>query len=118
MPKNPAALDAIYHALAEPNRRVMLQQLSAKGGQSVSQLKATLPISLPAVMQHVDVLAKSGLIRTYKEGGARISELRVAGLDTAQRWIEARRAALNKRLDRLETYLESEDSTAREEDAE
>jgi DNA-binding transcriptional ArsR family regulator len=102
---NSNPLDSIYRALAEPNRRAMLEQLSARGKQSVSELKAPLDISLPAVMQHLDVLTESGLVKTYKSRGSRICELRPVGLDRAQRWIMQRRHTLGKRLDRLENYL-------------
>jgi DNA-binding transcriptional ArsR family regulator len=102
-----ATLDAVYGALAEPHRRSMVRQLSQRGPQSVSQLKAALPISLPAVMQHLNVLTRSGLVRTHKRGGARICELRPVALDQAQRWIGQRREAVDKRLDRLGQYLES-----------
>jgi len=115
MAKSAAALDAIYHALSEPHRRSIVQQLAQRGAQSVSQLKAPLPITLPAVMQHVDVLTRSGLVRTRKRGGARICELRPAGLSQAQRWIAQRRDALERRLDRLGEYLEGRRTEAEEE---
>jgi len=111
-----AELSAIYHALAEPNRRAIVQQLSQRGAQSISELQAPLTISLPAVMQHLTVLTDSGLVRTYKRGRARMCQLRPAALDQAQRWITQRRSALNKRLDRLGAYLESQPSTPNEEE--
>jgi DNA-binding transcriptional ArsR family regulator len=107
MLKSSEALDSVYRALAEPNRRSMVKQLSQRGRQSVSELKAPLSISLPAVMQHLDVLTESGLVLTYKEGGSRYCELQSAALDEAQQWIMRRRASLERRLDRLGQHLEA-----------
>ena len=67
----PAAnLDRMFGALADPTRRLMVERLS-RGPASVSELAAPLPMSLPAVVQHLHVLEDSGLIRTQKVGRTR-----------------------------------------------
>jgi DNA-binding transcriptional ArsR family regulator len=65
-----ATLDSAFQALADPSRRSMVARLS-RGPASVSELAAPLEMSLPAVVQHLDVLQKSGLVRSEKVGRVR-----------------------------------------------
>ena len=101
----PNYLDGVFHALADPSRRVIVERLS-KGPASVSELARPLPMSLPAVVQHLQVLETSGLIRSEKVGRVRTCHLELKTLDQAEAWISARRVTWNKRLDRLGAYLE------------
>ena len=57
------ALDRTFHALADPTRRGMIAQL-CRGPASVSELAAPLTMALPSVMQHLQVLEESGLVRS------------------------------------------------------
>jgi DNA-binding transcriptional ArsR family regulator len=99
-----SALDLVFQALADPTRRALVEQLTL-GPRSVSALAAPLPMSLPAVHQHLQVLEHSGLVRSEKVGRVRTCRLDVTKLDTVQDWINARRATWERRLDRLDTYL-------------
>ena len=99
-------LDLVFQALADPTRRVIVERLS-HGPASVSELAEPLPMSLPAVHQHLQVLEASGLIRSEKVGRVRTCHLELKMLDTAETWIEARRASWRRRLDRLDAYLAS-----------
>ena len=67
MPTATAQLDRAFHALADPSRRSIVVRLS-RGPASVSELAAPLAMSLSAVMQHIDVLQRSGLVRSEKVG--------------------------------------------------
>ena len=79
-----ADLDRVFHALADPGRRVMLDRLS-KGPASVSELGKPLTMSLAAVVQHVQVLEESGLVRSQKLGrNIRTCSLYVATLRLAE----------------------------------
>ncbi|MDT4900898.1 MAG: hypothetical protein QOJ78_1828, partial [Pseudonocardiales bacterium] len=62
-----AEVDVIFHALADPTRRVIVERLG-RGPASVSELAKPLPMSLPAVVQHLQVLEASGLVRSEKVG--------------------------------------------------
>jgi DNA-binding transcriptional ArsR family regulator len=104
MLNNVADLDGVFHALADPGRRLMLERLD-QGQATVSELGKSLPMSLAAVVQHVQVLEASGLVRTQKLGRTRICSLNPAPLRTAERWISERRAFVERRLDRLGQYL-------------
>lgn len=106
MLKRTAELDLVFQALGDPTRRVILERLS-RGSASVSELAKPLPMSLPAVHQHLQVLEASGLVRSEKVGRVRTCHLELKMLNTAETWIEARRAMWMRRLDRLDTYLAS-----------
>jgi DNA-binding transcriptional ArsR family regulator len=99
-----ADLDRVFQALADPGRRLMLERLSA-GPASVSELGRPLAMSLAAVVQHVQVLEASGLVRSQKTGRTRTCSLNPAGLRSAEHWISERRSLVERRLDRLGDYL-------------
>jgi DNA-binding transcriptional ArsR family regulator len=99
-----ADLDRVFHALADPGRRVMVERLSA-GPASVSELGLPLAMSLAAVLQHVQVLEASGLVRSQKTGRTRTCSINPAVLRSAESWIAGRRAFVERRLDRLGGYL-------------
>jgi len=98
-------LDRTFHALADPTRRAMVQRL-ARGPASVSELAKPLSISLPAVVQHLQVLEASGVVRTEKIGRVRTCHIEAKALSAAERWITERRALWERRLDRLGAYLD------------
>jgi len=100
-----AALDRTFHALSDPTRRAMVQRL-ARGPASVSELARPLSISLPAVMQHLQVLEASGVVRSEKTGRVRTCSVEPKMLTLAERWIADRRELWERRLDRLGQYLE------------
>lgn len=99
-----APLDRVFFALADPGRRRMVERLS-RGPASVSELAKPLEMTLSAVMQHLDVLESSGLVRTEKVGRVRTCHVEQLALQTAEEWIIKRRAAWERRLDRLDAYL-------------
>ena len=99
-----ADLGRVFHALADPGRRAMLEQLST-GPASVSELGRPLAMSLAAVLQHVQVLEASGLVRSHKTGRTRTCSINPAVLGSAESWIAERRAVVERRLDRLGEYL-------------
>ena len=101
-----APLDRAFQALADPTRRAMVARL-AQGPASVSELKAPLLMSLPAVMQHLAVLETSGLVLSQKSGRVRTCRINPAALAEAERWITERRIEWERRLDRLGDYLKT-----------
>ena len=82
----------------------MLARLS-RGPASVSELAKPLPMSLPAVLQHLKALEDSGLIRSEKAGRVRTCRLNPGVLAAAEQWIVDRRSDWEKRHDRLEEYV-------------
>src|ERR671922_1333080 len=99
-----ASLDLAFQALADPTRRVMVERLS-RGPASVSELARPLTISLPAVVQHLQVLEDSGLVRSEKVGRVRTCRIEGAALQPAERWMAERRRFWERGLDRLGDYL-------------
>src|SRR5665213_3054510 len=99
-------LDRMFHALADPARRGLLERLS-RGPAPVSELARPLPMSLPSVMQHLGVLEAAGLVRSEKLGRVRTCAIEPAALSLAEQWINARRIEWDQRLDRLGDYLKS-----------
>ena len=103
----------IFHALADPTRLAMFEQLS-QGPASVGELARPLPISLPAVMQHLAVLEADGLVHSEKVGRVRTCRIEPAALKTAGDWVAKRRALWARSLDRLGDYLaETEDQQSK-----
>jgi DNA-binding transcriptional ArsR family regulator len=99
-------LDRLFHALADPARRAMVERLT-RGPAPVSELARPLPMSLPAAMQHLGVLEAAGLVRSEKIGRTRICAIDAQTLNQAEQWINARRIEWEHRLDRLGDYLKT-----------
>jgi DNA-binding transcriptional ArsR family regulator len=99
-----AQVDGILHALADPTRRVIIERLG-QGATSVSDLAGPLPMSMPAVMQHLKVLEDARLVRSEKVGRVRTCHLEVTTLTTVQDWIAERKRTWESRLDRLGALL-------------
>jgi DNA-binding transcriptional ArsR family regulator len=103
-----AVLGRVFQALADPTRRVMVERLS-RGPASVTELAEPFEMSLPSIVQHLQVLEASGLIRSEKVGRVRTCRIGEAALESAERWITERRATWERRLDRLGHYLDETD---------
>lgn len=99
-----AELDAIFQALADPTRRAILIRL-CEGPASVSELARPFAMSLPAIVQHLQVLEHSGMVRTEKIGRVRSCSIEPAAVRLAEDWLGRRRTGLERRLDRLEAFL-------------
>ena len=98
------SLDLMFHALSDPSRRSMVERLS-RGPASVSELARPFAMSLPAVVQHLQVLEASGLVQSKKVGRVRTCRVDPKALQAAERWINDARTAWEGRLDRLGAYL-------------
>ncbi len=104
-----AKLDLAFQALADPARRGMVEQL-CRGPASVSDLAKPLSMTLSAVVQHLQVLESSGLVRSRKAGRVRTCQIDQAALRNAESWLTARRTIWERRLDRLGEYLDAQDA--------
>jgi DNA-binding transcriptional ArsR family regulator len=100
-------LDLVFQALADPTRRAMVVRLCA-GPASVSELARPFAMSLPAVVQHLQVLESSGLVKSQKIGRVRTCSIVPATVRLAETWLGARRTASERILDRLEAFLAAE----------
>jgi DNA-binding transcriptional ArsR family regulator len=98
-------LDKTFAALADPARRTMVERL-VQGPATVSELARPLPMSLPAVMLHLKVLADSGLVTSEKVGRVRTCRIEPKMLSQAEHWVAERRALWERNLDRLGAFLD------------
>ena len=97
-------LDQVFKALADGTRRDMVERL-IRGPASVGELAQPLAMSLPAVMQHLQVLEACGLVRSEKVGRVRTCRIEPAALRIAEDWIGRQRTTWEHKLDRLGDYL-------------
>ena len=104
MLKNSPRLDRAFQALADPARRGMLARL-AHSPATVSELAQPLKMSLPAVLQHLQALETSGLIRSEKKGRVRTCRLQPGVLAEVEQWLVDRRSEWEIRHDRFEEYV-------------
>jgi DNA-binding transcriptional ArsR family regulator len=105
---SPERLDAAFAALADPTRRAILDRLADGGEVSVSELAAPFAVSLPAVMKHLDVLARARLIERAKTGRTVRCRLRPEPMETAMQWLARYEHFWTERLDALAKFVEDE----------
>jgi DNA-binding transcriptional ArsR family regulator len=103
---DPVRLDRVFSALADPTRRALITQLAEAETLSISQLAKPLPMSLPAVMKHLDVLETAGLIAREKTGRTVHCRLVAEPMETALAWLERYEKFWSQSLDRLAAALE------------
>jgi len=101
---NYSGVDPVFHALGDPTRRAIVERLCVSPA-SATDLAKPLKMTLAAVVQQLQVLERSRLIRTKKSGRVRTCYLDTEGLRVADRWIRERRALWERRLDRLGDLL-------------
>ena len=106
MTNNSAALDRIFHALADPTRRAIVARL-CRGPASVSELAKPLSMALPTVLQHLQVLETSRLIRSEKAGRVRTCHLEPVAFASIEHWIGRQRIVWEARLDRMAAYAKA-----------
>jgi DNA-binding transcriptional ArsR family regulator len=104
----PVRVERAFDAFGDHTRRKIVERLS-RGPASVSDLAKPLDVSLAAVTQHLQVLTRSGLVRTEKVGRVRTCHLDPAGLDIVVDWIGQCRSMWESRLDRLGELLVDSD---------
>ena len=78
---------AVFAALAEPMRVAIIERL-AERPMAVGELAAGLPVTRPAVSQHLKVLKEAKLVRDHAEGTRRIYSLDPAGLGPMRMWLD------------------------------
>lgn len=99
-------LDHLFSALSDPTRRAIVSRL-ASGPATVSELSKPFDIALPNFLKHVRILENSGLIKTRKQGRTRVCAIRPEALTPTEKWLANHRQQMARRLDRMESYLET-----------
>ncbi len=103
MVQSPAA-DGVFHALANPTRRKVLERLSV-GPATVSELAEPFDMQLPSFVQHLSVLERSRLVTSNKRGRVRTYEIAPERFTVVEDWLAARRRSWEARLDRFDQYV-------------
>jgi DNA-binding transcriptional ArsR family regulator len=106
-------LNRTFNALVDPTRRAILSQLERRDGASISELAEPFAIQLPAVMKHLDVLTKAGLVTRSKSGRRVTVRLQPQPMREAVEWLRRYERFWSGSLDRLTRYAESKESEAR-----
>jgi DNA-binding transcriptional ArsR family regulator len=86
----------VFHALADPTRRAVLQRLS-RGTAPVSELAEPFDMALPSFLQHLKVLEGCGLLRSRKSGRVRTCQIAPEPLEAAEDWMATQRALWERR---------------------
>jgi len=102
------ALDRVFSALADPTRRALVARLEQKESLTVSELAQPFPVSLPAIMKHLDVLSDAGLIERTKSGRTVTCQLKAAPMEQAMNWLARYERYWTEQLDRLAAFLEED----------
>ena len=105
-----STLDKAFHALADPTRRAILDELT-RGPASVSRLAEPFDATLASIVQHIQVLEGSGLIVTQKVGRTRTCLIAGNAFDQVEQWLTERRQVWEGRFDRLGALLETPDTS-------
>ncbi|HEX9851687.1 MAG TPA: metalloregulator ArsR/SmtB family transcription factor [Woeseiaceae bacterium] len=107
-----AQLNAVFHALADPTRRAMLDSLKLQD-RNISELSAPFAMSLEAASKHVKVLERAGLVRRTVRGRTHICQLHAQPMYGGLEWIRHYKQFWNERLDKLEELLHAENRESR-----
>jgi DNA-binding transcriptional ArsR family regulator len=92
----------VLSALADPTRRAVFERLR-RGPSSVARIAEGLPVSRPAVSQHLKALKEAGLVRDEARGTARIYRIHAPGLRDLRRWLDG---FWDEALDQFKQYAE------------
>jgi DNA-binding transcriptional ArsR family regulator len=108
----------IFVALADPTRRLLLQQLCEGGSGTAASFAARLPITRQAVTKHLVMLEQAGLVTVHETGRERRYVPQPESLQTVTTWIEAIEAQWDHRLAALQSYLLEKPNTPSVQDKE
>jgi len=97
-------MDRVLQALSDTTRRRLVERLS-DGPAGVTELARPFDVTLSAVMQHLTVLERSGIVTSSKTGRVRTYQLVPGALQPVERWAHRQRTAWESRLDALATVL-------------
>ena len=99
---------SIFHAIADPTRRAILDRLR-EGGQAVNEIAGRFEISRPAISKHLRVLHEANLVTETREGRNRIYKLNAEPLRDLERWLDHYRRFWALNLLSLKNHVESKE---------
>jgi DNA-binding transcriptional ArsR family regulator len=101
-------LDLAFAALADPTRRAIVDRLAGEPELAITEIAAPFAVSLPAVMKHLDVLARANLIERNKSGRTVRCRLKPEPMETAMLWLARYERFWSEQLERLAAFVEEE----------
>jgi DNA-binding transcriptional ArsR family regulator len=104
MAKSRDQIDRVFHALADPTRRHVVERLGA-GPATTMELARPFAMSLPSFTQHLGVLEDAKVVTSTKSGRSRTYRLDPTTLDLADGWLADQRRLWEERLDRLDALV-------------
>jgi DNA-binding transcriptional ArsR family regulator len=102
-----SAVDEVLAALADPTRRRLLDTLGLRGPQTATALAAGQPVSRQAVVKHLGVLERAGIVAPHRQGREVLYAVRREPLDRTARWLTERADAWESRLSAIKRIAES-----------
>jgi DNA-binding transcriptional ArsR family regulator len=103
---DPDSVDAVLAALADPTRRAVLDALAARGGATATVLSAELPVSRQAVVKHLAVLERGGLVAPARVGREVRYTVQPEQLEAAAHWMSQLAAQWDTRLRAIKRLAE------------
>lgn len=100
-------IEEVISALDDPTRRTLLEHLAARGSASATALAGELPISRQAVVQHLAVLDRAGLVSGNRRGRERLFTVRTAGMIETAKWLTDLAAEWDRRLATIKRIAEA-----------
>lgn len=107
MTEHSRGVDDVLAALADPTRRRVLDAVAAHGEASATMVAAELPVSRQAVVKHLAILDRAGLVASHKQGREVLYSVQPQPLEDAARWITDLAAKWDGRLARIKRMAES-----------
>jgi len=110
---NQKRLDRTFSALVDPTRRAILARLERSDSASIGELAQPFAIGLPAVLKHLEVLRRAGLVTRSKSGRTVTVRLRPQPMRDVRDWLRRYDRFWSNSLDRLAVYAEAKEAGAR-----
>lgn len=104
VPQQTDVLDRLFHALADPTRRSVVERLG-QGPVATTELARPFAMALPSFVQHLDVLQQAGLLSSRKDGRVRTYRLTPRPLRAVDDWMASQRRLWEHRLDQFDDYV-------------
>lgn len=108
-----APMDAVFKALGDPSRRLLLDRLFQENGQTLNQLCAGLNMTRQAVMKHLALLEAANLVATVRQGREKLHYLNPVPIhEISQRWIGKYERERLQALAQLKQVLEAKNAAS------
>jgi DNA-binding transcriptional ArsR family regulator len=102
----------VFQAIADPTRREIIHML-AQQSLNLNAVADRFDISRPAISKHIKILTECGLITIHQQGRERLCQAKLSSLDEVSDWVQQYRQFWENKLDNLEAYLATIQSTAK-----